>query len=729
MTTDSAPGGLSALRRIVPVMLIITGTALPLEADQNYPCKCAEVLATGRYETTVGGQSRVLFLVADSPDQAGNLGGDISLDSPNTNNRIGRNMRQAGPRPRMETLVFAPTAEAAAAGDPARCMAATGRVYVRLAIDGDVQVVAAKVGAVSYETLPYGANNHVLFFGGASESIDQLEMMKALPDVELATLSFGRHYQPQFVPDDELFSTQWNMRNFGQFGGTVDEDANLVPAWDITRGEGTVLAIVDSGVNVGHPDLPNYRPELSYDFACDDDDPHICGNFAAAHGTNVAGIAAAVSVGDGEGVTGAAPEAEFSAIRIIASTCGITDDEVGDSLVHGLDVIDISNNSWGWGNGFIEGLEPIIDAVEHGATTGRDGKGVIYIWASGNGYSNGDDTNYDVLQTNRYKISVSGTDFHGQRINVAEPGATILVNCPAGQVGGIGVPTTDPIGSCGASPQDYYAGFNGTSSAAPMATGIAALMLSVNESLTWRDVQHIFVNSTEQNDPFDPDWTTNGAGRWVNHQYGFGRLDAFAAVMQALTWKNVALEATPATGTEQVATPIPDGSDVGLLGEIEIADDLSIEHVEVIVNITHPRRGHLDIRLTSPSGTESVLASQRTDIGADYSQWKFLSVRHWDESSMGTWQLEVVDDVAGQAGVWVDWSMVIHGTSNESLYGDSDGDGDVDLLDFGQFQLCFTGEGGAGHSSECGVFDSDDDDDVDLADFAAFQTSFTGMIF
>lgn len=707
------------MSRFLPAMLVITGCAWPVLAEQPYSCKCAEVLATGRYETTVGGQKRVLYLVNNAANQAGDVNPDI-------NNRNGRNLRQAGPQAG-DTLVFAPNEADAAAGDAARCMIASGRVYVRLSDTGDIDAIAAKIGARSYETLPYGANNHILFFDRATEAIDRLELLKRQPTVELATLSFSRHYQPQFVPDDELFSTQWNMRNVGQFGGTSGEDANLTPAWDVTRGEGTVLAIVDSGINVGHPDLPNYVPELSYDYACGDDDPHVCGNFAAAHGTNVAGIAAAVSVGDGEGVSGVAPEAEFSAVRIISSTCGITDDEVGDALVHALDVIDVSNNSWGWGNGFIEGLEPIIDAVEHGATTGRDGKGTIYIWAAGNGYSNGDDTNYDVLQTNRYKISVTGTDFNGRRINVAEPGATILVNCPAGQVGGIGVQTTDPVGSCGASMGDYFSGFNGTSSAAPMATGVAALVLSVNDSLTWRDVQHIFVNSAQQNDPADPDWTTNGAGRWVNHMYGFGRLDAYAAVVNALTWKNVAPEATPATGTQVINSPIPDGSDVGLWGEIEIDDELSIEHVEVIVNITHPRRGNIDIRLISPSGTESVLAKRRTDNGADYSAWKFLSVRHWDESSAGTWRLEVVDEVAGQVGVWQDWSLVIHGTEDASLFGDIDGDGDVDLLDFGQFQLCFTGESGTA-TAECSLFDSDDDADVDLADFAVFQATFTGMI-
>jgi hypothetical protein len=60
--------------------------------------------------------------------------------------------------------------------------------------------------------------------------------------------------------------------------------------------------------------------------------------------------------------------------------------------------------------------------------------------------------------------------------------------------------------------------------------------------------------------------------------------------------------------------------------------------------------------------------------------------------------------------------------------GDFDGDGDVDLVDFGIFQICFTGPGGSKPFSECSVFDCEGDQDVDLVDFACFQKGFTGPL-
>ena len=77
------------------------------------------------------------------------------------------------------------------------------------------------------------------------------------------------------------------------------------------------------------------------------------------------------------------------------------------------------------------------------------------------------------------------------------------------------------------------------SSAAPLVSGIVALMLDANPNLSWRDVKYVLAQSATQNDPNDADWTTNGAGLSINHKYGFGAVDASAAVDAALSWKNL----------------------------------------------------------------------------------------------------------------------------------------------------------------------------------------------
>ena len=67
-------------------------------------------------------------------------------------------------------------------------------------------------------------------------------------------------------------------------------------------------------------------------------------------------------------------------------------------------------------------------------------------------------------------------------------------------------------------------------------------MLEANPNLTWRDVRHILVETSAKNNPTDSDWTVNGAGYEVNHKYGFGSIDAEAAVNAAKTWDTVAPE-------------------------------------------------------------------------------------------------------------------------------------------------------------------------------------------
>ena len=72
----------------------------------------------------------------------------------------------------------------------------------------------------------------------------------------------------------------------------------------------------------------------------------------------------------------------------------------------------------------------------------------------------------------------------------------------------------------------------GTSSAAPLAAGIFALVLEANPKLTWRDMQHLVFHTAQITSPLDPDWQKNGCGKHVNHKFGFGLLNAFQLVSQ-----------------------------------------------------------------------------------------------------------------------------------------------------------------------------------------------------
>ena len=195
-----------------------------------------------------------------------------------------------------------------------------------------------------------------------------------------------------------------------------------------------------------------------------------------------------------------------------------------------------------------------------------------------------------------------------------------------------------------------------------MVSGVVALMLEANPDLGWRDVREILARSARKVDPTHGDWTKNGAGLDVNHAYGFGLVDATAAINMALAWQN-ALPAKVFTNRKDVGRQIPDGSDIGLSDEISVPDLGVAEFVEVLFDAPdHPRLGDLEITLISPSGTKSVLSElhNQTFEVFRYRNWRFGTVRVLGERTVGSWRLEVRDRRIGNVGSWTSWTLVVH---------------------------------------------------------------------
>ncbi|MBE9128186.1 MULTISPECIES: S8 family serine peptidase [unclassified Coleofasciculus] len=246
-------------------------------------------------------------------------------------------------------------------------------------------------------------------------------------------------------------------------------------------------------------------------------------------------------------------------------------------------------------------------------------------------------------------------------------------------IGTNGITTTDLIGADGTNPGDYTYDSGGTSSAAPLVSGVVALMLEANPNLTWRDVQHILVETADpdKTDRFDEDWTTNGAGYQVNHKYGFGGIDAAAAVEKATTWTSVAEEVSISSEPQVVEVDIPNADGTEIERTINITDDITVEWAEVVFEADHPIRGDLNVVLVSPDGTESILAQPHPPVydtnpndnynpNANYQNWVFTSVRHWGESSLGEWTLRVSDQIFDfeqpDTGTWKSWKLNLYGT-------------------------------------------------------------------
>ncbi|MBE9183148.1 proprotein convertase P-domain-containing protein, partial [Microcoleus sp. LEGE 07076] len=249
-----------------------------------------------------------------------------------------------------------------------------------------------------------------------------------------------------------------------------------------------------------------------------------------------------------------------------------------------------------------------------------------------------------------------------------EVGQTGTLNYWRLNIGTNGVVTTDLIGADGKSPGNYTYNAGGTSSAAPLVSGEIALMLEANPTLTRRDIQHILVDTATHNDPNNTDiwgtatWMQNGAGKWVNHQYGFGAIEVAAAVEKAKTWTPVGTEIALRSPEISVNAAIPDATETGLEMTATVEENITVEWAEVMFDATHSRRGDLNVTLISPDGTESNLAQQHDEPGNNYSKWVFTSARNWGESSVGDWKLRVSDEVTQETGTWNSWQLNLFGT-------------------------------------------------------------------
>ncbi len=488
-----------------------------------------------------------------------------------------------------------------------------------------------------------------------------------------------------FVPNDPLFGDQWHLQNTGQNGGISGQDANVVPAWDHATGDGIVIGILDDGLQWDHPDLQSrYRSDLSYDFSDNDQDPSPVWS-SDNHGTAVAGVAAA-NGNNGIGVSGSALAAELAGIRMLSQGSDgnyPTTQEIAEALVHQYQSIDVYNNSWA-NSWYYTAMAPEEYAALHeGVTNGRGGLGNVYVFGAANDRELSGNVNQQSFANSRYTIAVAAVDHAGSYSYYSNPGAALLVSAPSSSVYS-GITTTDRTGDEGYNylpgdadddplpDLDYTSTFGGTSSATPLVSGIVALMLDANPDLTYRDVQHILVETARQNDPYGSDWTANGAGYMVSHDYGFGVVDAAAAVSLARQWVNVDDELALGSGDIPVNRSIPDNSAAGVASSTYLGGQInSLEYVEVFVDIVHPSVGDLEIILTSPSGTKSVLS--KTSIGETWwswfnplEGWTFTTTHCWGESAEGEWILEVRDQISGRTGTLNSWRLTAYGTETSA---------------------------------------------------------------
>jgi subtilisin family serine protease len=550
-----------------------------------------------------------------------------------------------------------------------------------------------------------------------------------------------------FVPNDPYFFTdspvgfpgQWHLDK--QTSGAL-VDVNIRGAWGRgLTGAGVTIGVIDEGVEYTHPDLaPNYSASDSWDFYDNDAEPlPLTVGSQDKHGTTVSGLAAARG-GNGIGVTGTAPHASLAVLRAMPPS-GSWDFTVPADNQRFIDAIryhstgpaptiDIKNLSWGEAGRFV--------AFTHGADAYEDAviestaEGTIFVKSAMNYRlrAQSDPLNYEgdankqLINHLAEVITVAAVNSQGRFSEYSNWGASLSAAVPSGETmwnGGVNLTTTDRSLDAGYNPtnlgpsdtfpdQAYTSLSTGTSSAAPIMSGILALAKEANPNLSTRFAKHLLARTSRVIDPNDNTpmggWTTNGAGYYFNNNYGFGLVDADALTLAAMQFDNVTPLEIATTGVIAVNTVLLEDDPVGASRTFEIASGGPLEEVQVRLTLekatltTVPYYGDIEAVLTSPGGTSSLLmyrSNNTSPIGVRFEpdpfSWTYTSNAFWGEDPTGTWTLSLFDrDTLPSAGqesrqaLWESFEVTMRSGTLIPIMtpgdGDFNDDGTVDAADY-----------------------------------------------
>lgn len=462
---------------------------------------------------------------------------------------------------------------------------------------------------------------------------------------------------------DPRRAEQWHLALLG----------GMEAVWTDYAGRGVSVGIYDDGMDTGHEDLVR-NADLTLRFPGDDgrhDTPW------DGHGTAVAGLIGAalnglggVGVAWGAGLTpvdylgsiqAQSFAAQLAALRhaavfdVVNQSYGTTPDydpdgDIGDS------------GSWAWSE-----AQAMLEVVR----TGRGGLGTVLVKAAGN------DADDAFLAAQGITGNVSGEGHAGLHTVMAVAalgrdgrvmayssyGAGLWIAAPAGSV------TTDVTGTAGYASGSYTTSFGGTSAAAPVVSGVVALMLEANPGLGYRDVQGILALSAAQTGSAwggpatgaeKGAWQALGGSTWNggaltwSPSYGYGAVDALAAVRMAEGWslwqgaarteQTLIRQSYAAWPQAAITTGVPAEA------RITVSGGVVIEHAYVTIDMSHARVSDLEIALVTPTGAVLDLLDHEQADALAGGDWTFGVAGLAGMLSTGIWTVRVRDTVAGATG-------------------------------------------------------------------------------
>ncbi len=330
-------------------------------------------------------------------------------------------------------------------------------------------------------------------------------LREAVPDLRLVHRAAGRRETP---PDDPRYRGQWYL-----------DRIDIADAWSLSDGDPSVtVVVVDNGCDLVHPDLAA-KLDPGRDTLDGDDDPSaVRGGPGTEHGTACAGLVAAAT-DNGEGIAGTCPECRLRCVRLLPDDerpTPISADVEAFTFALETDAAVVSN-SWG----FVEAIPapgPLATAIGEVYDRGRGGKGALVLFAAGN---EDREVRDDELLGVRGVIGVGALNIFDEATVFTNHGATVDVSAPAGTI------TTDVSGPGGGDPGDYTTHFGGTSSAAPVAAGVAGLLVSAAPALRASELERILIETARPAPYAQPD------ARGHDRTYGWGIVDPARAIRRA----------------------------------------------------------------------------------------------------------------------------------------------------------------------------------------------------
>lgn len=287
---------------------------------------------------------------------------------------------------------------------------------------------------------------------------------------------------------------------------------NMESAWEIASGygQGITVAVIDVGVEHNHEDLLNVLDGYTVQYPEGKGDPVNPNLNDDAHGVACAGIIGASH--NSIGIRGIASNVKILPVNI-RGYVGFKNEYIAEAINWAMERADILSCSWKTNEDMM-----IKNAIKNAINKGRNGKGCVVVFASGNSAKTQNGLAFPASMEE--VISVGAVDKAGKIWNYSQRGSGLSLVAPSGDGNSSSdIVTTDRMGNLGYDTGNYTEHFSGTSAACPQVAGVAALLLSIRPDLTAAEVKDVLQRTA-----------TDLGATGYDTTYGYGLLNAYEAV-------------------------------------------------------------------------------------------------------------------------------------------------------------------------------------------------------